>query len=188
MYTYPLPSLNNSDLSKIIFVEVFSEGEIDLITKKACPANSSDSFYQYYPQKTFSEIKSLPLVFDFGKVDFPDSLAKKLSNKIDEINNRFFQFDITTIIDLHLLRLSSEQYLPWHLEIGSGEYSRRKLGVLIALNDSALERVEWKPTPVKYWNRQKNMAIFPSFMMKQIKLGLQDADYLAGWVEGYPFS
>ena len=107
--------------------------------------------------------------------------------------NQAFQFELLGFADA----LQYTQYGPghkfdWHVDIGAGQASNRKLSITVQLSDEAAYEggaLQFISAPDMAMPRQRGTAIlFPSYLahrVNDVTQGLRCS--LVGWAAGVPF-
>ncbi|PIQ24994.1 hypothetical protein COW36_16200 [bacterium (Candidatus Blackallbacteria) CG17_big_fil_post_rev_8_21_14_2_50_48_46] len=127
----------NDDLMRAMYYpDVFSPADCEKILTLTTDPNLSALFKEqtrqkmpdYYQQANFST-ELLPYI--------PENnwIFDRLGKIIHTINQKYYHFEIENLAGTQRVTLAPEQGLDWHLEVGQGEFSLRKIKLLIFLSD-----------------------------------------------------
>ena len=122
---------------------------------------------------------------DFSWVD------ELIISEIRGQNNEIFNFQITGLMERpQLLRYPTGGTYDWHVDIGNGDASTRKLSLSWILNSSfeggALHFFQRGDTPINF--RQGQGCIFPSFVPHKVERVTSGERWaLVAWISGTPF-
>jgi PKHD-type hydroxylase len=119
-------------------------------------------------------------------------LYHKLMTAVVEANDRCWQFDITGFFqDLQLLRYQGDQrqHYTWHMDIGPGADSGRKISISVQLSaaeDYAGGELELNSGKILSAPREAGaIVLFPSFMLHRVSpVTTGERWALVGWVQG----
>ncbi len=122
-------------------------------------------------------------------------LFERLNYLVRELNSNYFEYELDgKEKTFQLTRYRAGEYYSWHIDLGAGPISRRKLSMTIQLSDprdydgSELQLFfSEQNIPVAH-KEQGSMTVFPSWMTHQVtptKSGTRWS--LVGWFEGPPF-
>lgn len=106
-------------------------------------------------------------------------------------NNEIFQFEISGLMERpQLLRYPTGGAYDWHVDIGRGDASARKLSISWILNTGfeggALSFFQQGDTPINF--RQGQGCVFPSFMPHKVEPVTSGERWaLVAWISGTPF-
>jgi PKHD-type hydroxylase len=126
----------------------------------------------------------------------PEMNTKWIYEKMDASicsANRNFQFDLSGFEELQVASYTSEGHYDWHMDVGKGPTSTRKLGISLQLSDSADYEggdLEFRGggAPPKAPRDIGTMVVFPSFMQHRVAPVTRGVRYsLVAWVHGTPF-
>jgi PKHD-type hydroxylase len=123
-------------------------------------------------------------------------LFEKLMGMIEQCNREYFKFDITSMTEnLQYTEYSSEYqgYYDYHLDIGSGFESSRKLSISVQLSDEA----DYEGGELEFLigcdkkhasKKQGTVIIFPSYLLHKVNPVTKGKRCsLVTWVAGPPF-
>jgi PKHD-type hydroxylase len=122
-------------------------------------------------------------------------IFKKLENKITEINNAHFQFDILGFYEKlqYTIYGPDKNHYMTHRDTGGGNLSIRKLSMVVMLTDPStyeggdLELYiegEYQKVP----NKKGNLIVFPSYEWHRVlPVNQGTRRTLVSWVSGPPF-
>ena len=122
-------------------------------------------------------------------------LFRHLRDRLMAANKRAFHFKLVGFSEpLQLSAYGPAQHYDWHLDIGKGKLSTRKLSFVVQLTDPAEYEggglqlaVSRKPSTMP--RDQGSMVVFPTFALHRVipvKQGLRHS--LVGWIGGPPFA
>ena len=119
-------------------------------------------------------------------------LFNRLLNAAGEANARYWQFDITGFfqpLQLVSYRGEEQQHYAWHLDIGHGLDTGRKISVSVQLSDPSdyeggdLELNTGKQLDVP--KEQGAIVLFPSYILHRVTPVTRGERWaLVGWVQG----
>jgi len=119
-------------------------------------------------------------------------IFKKLYKAVVEAN-RGFRFHLAGLEPLQVANYSEGGHYDWHLDLGSEQYTKRKLSASVQLcDDSSYEGGELEFKGIKNAEVPRgvgSLVIFPSYLLHRVKpvtRGLRQS--LVVWVNGNPFS
>jgi len=125
-------------------------------------------------------------------------LFKKIVEKTNQINN-FFNFDIVGItepIQFTSYDGNKDEHFDWHLDMGAGYKSRRKLSLIIQLSEETdykggelqIEVDARDDKPVTGSRKRGSMIFFPSYLRHRITPVTSGHRYsLVSWLSGNPY-
>lgn len=123
-------------------------------------------------------------------------IYKKLLGMTMEANEELWHFNVTDILDniQYTIYEGNGGHYDWHMDLGSGIYSRRKISITVQLSESEdyeggdLEFMIGRD--IKKAPRKKGTTvIFPSFFLHRVTpvtRGVRKS--LVLWISGHPFS
>lgn len=115
-------------------------------------------------------------------------IFKRIMDFIIEANKRYFNFDINGLETLQLLTYRKRGFYNWHVDLGSGKISTRKLSLVIFLSDQKDYkggRLVWKNDKTLYSQNQGACVVFPSYMMHKVEPVTEGERYtLVSWICG----
>lgn len=115
---------------------------------------------------------------------------ERLWQTFEKVNAEIFQFSIDGIISgIQIIHYPPGGLYDWHMDIGSQEYSFRKLSMVIFLSDPATyEGGRLQIYRQGFKQAQGTAVIFPSYMLHKVDPVTQGERYvLACWAEGFCF-
>lgn len=121
-------------------------------------------------------------------------IFQKLSGVINEMNARYWQFDLSGFEQgLQFTRYEAPgQHYDWHTDAGM-MIGQRKLSLTVQLSDpddyegGDLE-LRWGKDPMKASREQSMITVFPSWTMHRVTPVTKGTRYsLVGWISGPPF-
>jgi len=119
-------------------------------------------------------------------------IYERLEKYIIEANKQFFNFDITVIKELQVLKYEENDFFLFHHDIGSQLPSTRKLSIVVFLSHASEYeggQLNFIPRPrINLNNKQGTMIIFPSYLMHEVtKITWGERYTLVAWVHGPRF-
>jgi len=125
---------------------------------------------------------------------FTNWIFARLTMAITEINQQFFQFDLTGINQgLQFTRYTAPgEHYDWHVDRGYLT-ATRKLSLSLQLNDPSEYRggelqLKFGRKDMTVKNERGMITFFPSYTLHRVKPVTQGTRYsLVAWVEGPPF-
>jgi hypothetical protein len=116
-------------------------------------------------------------------------LFDRLNQIIYSVNQEFFQFEITSLAATQLVVMEAGDRLDWHLELGDGEFAKRKLTLLLFLSEPHFlsgGRMDFGSTPEPPRVQSPgSIFIFPAYMMTQIQpVQAGQLCFLQTWAQG----
>jgi hypothetical protein len=116
---------------------------------------------------------------------------EKLVPLVNETNNKYFNFNINILKDLQILEFSGDAYFDWHLDIGKGNLSTRKLTIIIFLsdlNDYQGGVVQWLH-PHSFTVEPGTIIFFPAFLPYRIwPVTSGSSSLMVAWADGPSFT
>lgn len=122
-------------------------------------------------------------------------LFRKLNPVITKANSRFYRFNLRGFTEgLQLSEYGPGQHYDWHIDIGVGQLSIRKMSFVLQLSDpadydgGALQLAAGRE-PHTLPRDQGSIVIFPAFVLHRVTpvtRGLRRS--LVGWIGGPPFT
>jgi len=119
-------------------------------------------------------------------------LFKKLQNKIFEVNNDKYKYDLFSIDHLQYAIYGKYEHFTDHIDISSaGRMGIRKLSFSIQLTDGdtykggdlSLKHIEVKPVVLS--RKKGSISFFPAYIVHGVSPVLQgERRALVGWVQG----
>jgi PKHD-type hydroxylase len=121
-----------------------------------------------------------------------DWIFQKLSQVVLDANNHFWNFQLTGFLEpLQLTHYSVDQFYNWHTDNGGGNFSKRKLSLVVQLTDpSAYEggELELMPPKTTVNKEQGTVIVFPSYVTHRVLPVLSGERHsLVAWVSGDPY-
>ena len=122
-------------------------------------------------------------------------LYERFHYLVRELNSNYFEYELDgKDKTFQLTRYDVGDYYSWHVDLGAGPTSRRKLSMTIQLSDPG----DYDGSELQFFFSEQNipvahkeqgsMTVFPSWMTHQVaptKSGTRWS--LVGWFEGPPF-
>jgi PKHD-type hydroxylase len=106
--------------------------------------------------------------------------------------NKYYQYDISTIEPIQIGRYAEGGFYNWHMDIGMGGASLRKLSVTVQLSEThAYEGGELQFRNFKLNESLKDigsMIVFPSYLLHRVTPVTKGERWsLVAWILGRPF-
>lgn len=153
-------------------------------SRKVNPATVNADGYSYRDTDVFW--------LTHGKPEY-DWIYERLADATFKINSETFQFELESCTDLQLARYRPGQHYQWHTDIGADGYSRRKLSIVVLLND----KNEFEGSNLQFggdeFTRNADInpgdaILFPSWMRHRVTPVTEGVRWtLVGWWLGPPF-
>jgi PKHD-type hydroxylase len=126
---------------------------------------------------------------------YPGDDVKWIYDRMDtavQSANAAYQFDLIGFLSgIQLTRYSEGDYYDWHLDIGGGDYSSRKLSLTVQLSDPDTYEggnLEFMFSPGLQTRAQGSITVFPSYLPHRVTRVNRGTRYsLVTWVDGPPF-
>lgn len=119
-------------------------------------------------------------------------IFERIYHVVHQVNEEHYQFKIEDLESTQVLAYKPGDYFNWHVDLGAGVTSRRKLSIVVFLSrpeDYEGGQLMWVPTNKVFPNEQGSMVIFPSYLLHQVERVISGKRYtLVSWVIGPPFS
>lgn len=118
-------------------------------------------------------------------------LNDRLKGLVMDANQRFYRFKLRYISQIELLEYGPGGKYDWHIDIGKGGISHRKLSVVVFIN--APDEYEgggliMGPKPFPVANQQGSAVIFPSYLGHQVQPVTKGIRFtLVCWANGPAF-
>ncbi len=119
-------------------------------------------------------------------------IFQRLGNLIQRANNATFHFQLDGQMSVDVLKYDPQGYFDWHVDIGAGVYSTRKLSMITFLtppdayeggNLCFMDQGEPLRLP------QGTTAMFPSYMLHRVEPVTRGTRYtLVSWAHGPSFT
>lgn len=121
-------------------------------------------------------------------------LYQKILRLAKQANDAMYQFKLTHIQDIQYTRYNSHGKYDWHVDLGKGDASFRKLSMVLLLSDpgdfegGALELRLGNGIYTAPLKQHGDVIFFPSYILHRVLpviIGTRES--LVVWVSGYPF-
>ena len=127
--------------------------------------------------------------------DNPDNswVFQKITSAVNDINNQFFQFDLTFIENLQFTIYHTGYFYKRHIDLMYNSFAARKLSFSLLLNDPASFNggdlvFHIQPDPLVTTPRKGRIYFFPSYNLHEVLPVTSGTRYaLVGWVAGPNF-
>lgn len=107
------------------------------------------------------------------------------------VNRDFFHFQLEKMSMVQLLKYEVGDFFNWHMDLGPGQISTRKLSMVVHLsNDQDYDggELRWNPGFGKVPQSQGTVVIFPSYVPHTVKPVTRGERYtLVAWANGNAF-
>lgn len=128
----------------------------------------------------------------FFDLDITDPLFIKISDLINKVNSKYYNFDMEISNSVELYTYQSGDFFDYHMDLYKGSASRRKLTFLILLSNGD----EYDGGDLEFFSNivgklprvKGTIAIYPSFIMHKVTSLTKGIRYsLGGECLGEPF-
>jgi hypothetical protein len=190
MYSVLIPAQGNDNLINVINKTEFSPEEcqkIIEINEEPVPPSVYYAANQGIidPASEYPVCRYIPFLVDYSWI------YERIIKTVNEANEIYYKFNISVIKSLQILEFNQNSSFNWHLDLGKGEYSTRKLSFIIFLSandDYQGGQLKWNPELDVSIQQQGVIAMYPSFMVSKIETVTSGkAYYLLGWADGPAF-
>ena len=159
-----------------------TEAAVDV--RESARPDKTDSRVDYEYRRT--KIKPIP----------PDPehawIFHRLGNLVKQVNQHAFHFQLNDLMSIDVLEYDPDGYFDWHLDIGSGIFSTRKLSLVTFLTPPD----EYEGGDLCFMDRgaplklsQGTTAIFPSYLLHKVEPVTRGTRYtLVSWAHGPSFT
>ena len=122
-------------------------------------------------------------------------LFRMIKPIVVKANERFYKFKLTGFTEpFQFTEYGPDQHYDWHIDIGTGELSIRKLSFILQLTDPAeydggALQIASNRKPRSLIRDRGSVIVFPSFVLHRVTpvtRGIRNS--LVGWIGGPPFS
>ena len=118
-------------------------------------------------------------------------IFRKLHACIDQVNREAYGFELQGFFEgIQISQYDVDDHYDWHIDIGGGVLSQRKLSIVIQLSDpddyagGELEFFAGGPASI----RQGTLILFPSYLMHRVKPITEGTRHsLVAWISGDPY-
>lgn len=173
----------------LVVPEVFSPQECRRIVYANLPATQAhvsvfegDTENQLQLHHRNTKVKSFPRTHEYTWI------YERLFEKIKLVNNLYFHFQIRNVTDLQLLEYENTGFYGTHVDIGTGQTSKRKFSMVSFLTpQDEYEGGELilKPHFTAFEQVQGSAVFFPSYVPHEIKPVTQGVRHtLVTWILG----
>lgn len=119
-------------------------------------------------------------------------IGAMLNQIFSSCNQDYFQFKLSIITEPLLLEYGPDGFYDWHLDLGPGLHSTRKLSCVILLSDPKDYeggRLQLIKAENELPNEQGTVIVFPSFLLHRVAPVLSGTRWtIAVWAIGEPFT
>lgn len=170
---------------------IFSKAEMDFLINTLDPKTKLAGISEGKHKKTDTTIrKTSGAMLEINS--FKDIYATVTAASMT-INDSTYQYDLTDIEPLQFLSYQEGGHYDWHLDIGRGIHSNRKLSLIIPLNDPS--EYEGGELLIKAGRKETAMPLklgvpvfFPSMILHKVTPVTKGKRYvLVGWFRGPAF-
>lgn len=186
---YTLPIEHNNNLwSQIYFDKVFSKEECELlINYQGKPIHS---YIKNTKDETGYILGSTSTTIEIENSKDTEWLFSKLMLIALEAN-KFYNFDISYISDTRRHLYKEGDFHEWHIDIGTGEASKRKLTIVTFLSPEEEYdggKLAWNPTAKEIPQCQGSAIVFPPYILHRVEPITRGQRYsLISWINGNCF-
>jgi PKHD-type hydroxylase len=117
-----------------------------------------------------------------------DRIYEKVLQLAVECNEEVYGFKLSGISNLDVLHYTKDDFFKWHVDIGVGIMSRRKISLVVFLSDSAEYsggKLKLLPSEYSLPQEQGYAAVFPSYLPHKVEdIGSGDRYTLVAWMLG----
>lgn len=116
-------------------------------------------------------------------------LFDRLGRILQSVNQSYYQFEIENLASTQRVRFGPKDHLDWHLELGEGLFSLRKISLVLFLSPPTEYTggiLEIGSSSQRHQNQsQGSLLIFPAYFMSRIHpVQSGELTYLQTWVHG----
>ncbi|PKL76988.1 MAG: hypothetical protein CVV27_07475 [Candidatus Melainabacteria bacterium HGW-Melainabacteria-1] len=173
MQAQETPSIQESFLGNyVVMPEVFSPEECRRIVYINLPA--AQAYVTRFEEGSFNDlqlharntkVKSIPQSTDYLW------LYERVSDSVKLVNRQFYRFAIDALTDLQVLEYENTGFYGTHVDVGTGETSRRKLSMVVFLTPP--QEYDGGELILKPWftpvtPAQGSVVFFPSYIPHEI--------------------
>ncbi|HEY9838965.1 MAG: 2OG-Fe(II) oxygenase [Candidatus Sericytochromatia bacterium] len=119
-------------------------------------------------------------------------INERVLGLIKESNRNYYHFHINFLSELQVMEYQPEGFYDWHLDLGEGMYSTRKLSVVVFLSrpdEYSGGRLVLEPRHHQLPHEQGTALIFPSFLLHRVEPVTQGQRWtLVAWAHGPVFA
>ena len=182
-------NLNKYLQSYITQADVFNEEECKYLINFAENKTEKTSIL---PDNNFygANAKVIPV----ENKEMSNIINSKLSQFINNINSRYYNFKISELKELQIIKVSENDFSDLHYDIGKGIKSTRKLSMIVFLSkidDYSGGQITFSlvgPEINARIQKHGSMLLFPSIKPYMSEPVLKGTRYtLVGWMHGDPF-
>lgn len=117
-----------------------------------------------------------------------DWLYNKIGNEIQQVNAQAYQYDLSGIEAIQLATYNEGDHYDWHMDLGEGDNSTRKLSMSIQISDGSDYEggeLDFFQMNVDAPRQQGSVIFFPSFLHHRVTPVTRGTRYsLVAWVHG----
>lgn len=118
-------------------------------------------------------------------------IVQRIQQLFQLTNQSYYQFHLTHFSPLQVLEYQAQGFYDWHLDLGEGEISTRKLSAVVFLSDPADYtggRLQIETPQRSFDQAQGTAVVFPSFMNHRVEPVTQGQRWtLVAWAHGNAF-
>lgn len=176
----------------IVVPDMFTPAECRRIVYANLPVSQAHvtrfeegSFNDLQMNSRNTKVKSVPQIEEFAW------LYKPVVEKIRTINQTCFHFKIKSLTNLQILEYENTGFYGTHIDVGTGETSRRKFSMVVFLTPE--EEYQGGELILKPWftpvvQKQGSAVFFPSYIPHEIRPVTQGVRHtMVTWVLGPAF-
>ncbi len=193
MCVISLPFQNNDYLSSIVHDKLYSLEECKKIIALEGEQISSEAYGKTY-KSVLGDCEKYPSAKKIKLNNENKWIYQKVITSVNKQNKEYFNFNVGLIKDLHVIELTENASVPKHMDLGSGNFSTRKITFICQLT----EKDKFTEGDLAVYVPHESYAfksfepgeliLFSSFVMYKITPVLSGtAHFLLGWADGPAF-
>jgi hypothetical protein len=186
---------NNQIMNALFFPGEFSPQECDRIL--AMPADLD--LTQHYLQSAQKDMPVYSQQGHFSSELLPykpehEWLFNRLGSILHSVNKDYYHFEIDNLVATQRVTFETGDQLDWHLDLGEGAFSLRKICLTLFLTDTSNYSggiIEIGSTAQRHHRQpQGSLLIYPAYFMSRVHaITAGRFVYLQTWVQGLqPFA
>lgn len=118
-------------------------------------------------------------------------IAERMVQIIDEVNKLYYHFRIQDIHGVQVIKYEPEGFYNWHMDLGRGENSTRKLSFIAFLSPTdnySGGALKFSGVPQPIVQKQGKVVVFPSYIAHKVEPVTEGIRHsLVCWVYGPHF-
>lgn len=190
MSIYSLKIKENNNLwSQVYYKKVFTPEECQAIInyqgKQIHSYIKNEKDQTPYIQQNYSSTIDIP------QIPPNEWIFRKLLNVALDANRGYFNFQVSSLHDTRRHIYKPGDFHEWHVDIGVGEASTRKLSLVAFLSPrSSYEGGDlvWNPTAPDYPQEQGTVVVFPTYILHRVEPVIRgERCSMVTWLHGHSF-